>query len=124
MVAERVNVAELKMKKIAALAVLLATAFGAAVPALAKDETPTCLRTNWIDRTTVVNPQTILFRMKDGKVYRSHLRTPCIGLRFNGFAYETSFPEICGGSQAIHVINTGEVCVLGKFTPETVGQHS
>jgi hypothetical protein len=111
------------MKKIAAIAVLLATTLGAAAPALAKDA-PICLRTNWIDRTTVVDPQTILFRMKDGKVYRTHLRTPCIGLKFNGFVYQTSFEEVCGGSQSIRVLQTNEVCTLGEFTPEKIGQHS
>jgi hypothetical protein len=112
------------MKKIAALAVLLATGFGIVTPALAKGEAPICLKTDWIDRTTVVNPQEILFRMKDGKTYSSKLSTPCIGLRFNGFVYETSFTEVCGGSQSIRVLKTGEVCTLGKFEPVTVGQHA
>jgi|SwirhirootsSR3_FD_contig_31_12153365_length_358_multi_1_in_0_out_0_1 hypothetical protein len=110
------------MKKIAALAVVLATGFGVLTPALAKDP-PICLKTTGIDRTTVVNPQKILFRMKDGKTYSSQLSTPCIGLRFNGFVYDTSFMEVCGGSQSIRVLNTGEVCTLGKFEPVTVGQH-
>ena len=110
------------MNKIAALAVLLGVGAATIAPAMAASTV--CLQTNLIDRTTVVNPKTILFRMKDGKVWRSDMRTACISLKFYGFAYVTHDDQICGGSQSIRVLNTNEVCVLGKFTPETVGQHS
>jgi len=109
------------MKKIAALIVLLALSASVA-PALA--EPAICLQSRDIDRTTVVNPTTILFRMKDGKVYRSTLRTPYLGLRFNGFVYVTRIDEICGGSQSIRVLNTDQVCLLGRFTPEKIGNHT
>ena len=110
------------MKKIAAIADLLTTGIGTAAPALAADA-PICLRTNWIDKTTMINPQEILFRMKDGKTYSTRLKTPCIGLRFNGFVYATSYMELCGKSESIRVLNTGQVCTLGNFTPVTIGQH-
>jgi hypothetical protein len=110
------------MKKFAVFAVALALTAGAVAPAAA--EAPVCLRTYWIDRTTVVNPKTILFRMKDGKVWRSDLRTPCPSLKFYGFTYQTSFEEICGGSQSIRVLTTDEVCTLGRFVPVTPQQHS
>ena len=109
------------MKKIAALTAMLAIGVASIVPAAA--ETPVCLRTNWIDRTTVVNPKTILFRMKDGKVWRSSMRTACLSLKFNGFVYVVHGDEICGGSQSIRVLNTDEVCLLGPFSAETLG-HS
>jgi hypothetical protein len=106
------------MKKTVAVFTAL-LALGAAMgPALA--EAPICLKSQLIDRTTVVNPKTILFRMKDGKVYRSDLRTPCLGLKFNGFVYSSPYDEICGGQQTIRVISTNEVCQLGRFTPEKV----
>ncbi len=110
------------MKKIAALAVLLAAGFATIAPATAGPMV--CLKTELIDNTTVVNPKTVLFRMKDGKVWRSDLRAPCLGLKFNGFAYVTHFDEICGGVQSIRVLRSGEVCVLGPFSPDTVGSHS
>ncbi|MBS0469459.1 MAG: hypothetical protein JSR60_00195 [Proteobacteria bacterium] len=106
------------MKKIAVLAALLSFGGAAIQPALA--EAPICLKLTQIDRTTVVNPKTILFRMKDGKVYRSDLRTPCLGLRFNGFQYSTSYDEVCGGQQTIRVLSTNEICQLGRFTPEKI----
>jgi hypothetical protein len=109
------------MKKIAALAVLLALT-APVTPALA--EAPLCLLSRDVDRTTVVNPTTILFHMKDGKVYRSTMRSACIGLRFNGFVYVTHDEEICGGSQSIRVLRTDQVCLLGRFTPEKIGKHA
>jgi hypothetical protein len=116
---------EIEMKKIASFAAMVAVGAAAIVTpaAAAGDPSQICLKTNWIDRTTVVNERKILFRMKDGRVYSSELRQPCLGLRFNGFVYVTSFMEVCGGSQSIRVLNTGQVCTLGNFTPVTIGQH-
>lgn len=109
------------MKRTAAFAAMLAVGLGSvATPALAKDA-PVCLRTNYIDSTRVVDPSTILFRMKDGKVWRNNLRTPCLSLKFYGFKYQTSFMEICSNAQSIHVLTTNEVCSLGNFTPEKRG---
>lgn len=109
------------MKRIAAFAAMLAIGLGGvATPVLAKDA-PVCLRTNYIDSTRVVDPRTILFRMKDGKVWRNSLRTPCLGLKFYGFRYETRFMEICGNAQSIRVLTTNEVCSLGNFAPEKRG---
>jgi hypothetical protein len=111
------------MKQIATLAALLA--IGAATIAPAAAEGTVCLQTSRIDRTTVVNPKTILFRMIDGKVYRNTLRAPCLGLKFNGFAYVLHGTDtLCGNAQPIRVLNTGEVCMLGNFVPETIGQHT
>jgi hypothetical protein len=107
-------------KKFAIFAAL--TALTAATPALADSDV--CIKSAMLDRTTVVNPKTILFHLKGGKTYRSELRTPCLGLKFNGFVYVTPTDEICGGSQSIRVLNTDQVCLLGKFTPEKIGQHS
>ena len=109
------------MKKFTALAVLLSVSAATIAPAAAA--ATVCLQTNLIDRTTVVNPKTILFRMKDGKVWRSEMRTACLSLKYNGFVYVTHADEICGGSQSIRVLNTDQVCMLGRFTPETIGQH-
>jgi hypothetical protein len=102
------------MKKIATFAAMLCVGLASIAPAAA--EAPVCLQSNRIDRTTVVNPKTILFRMKDGKVWRSTLATPCLGLKFNGFVYVTHADEVCGGSQSIRVLQTDQVCLLGRFT--------
>ena len=112
------------MKKLATLGALAVVGAALIAPVAAAEHAPTCLQSDRIDRTSVVNPQKILFRLKDGRVYSSHLRTPCLGLRFNGFVYVTPMDEICGGSQSIRVLQTNQVCVLGPFEPERIGAHA
>ena len=111
------------MKKIVILGALL---FAVSAPAIAQDvrPAPTCLQSDRIDRTDVINPKQIDFRMKDGTVYRSDLNTPCTGLRFNGFVYVTPMDEVCGGSQSIRVLQTNQVCLLGKFSLEKPAHHA
>lgn len=67
-------------------------------------------------RTHVVDPQTILFYMRDGKIWKNTLRGPCPGLLYHGFNFVTHQDEICSNAQSIQVIVTGEVCQLGYFT--------
>jgi hypothetical protein len=69
--------------------------------------------------THVVDPQTILFYERGGKVWKNTLRAPCPGLMFHGFDYVTHQDEICSNAQSIRVIETGEVCELGDFVPYT-----
>jgi len=107
------------MKKLAIIGALLAAGTLLAAPAEART---VCLTPHLIDHTTVVSPRTILFHMKDGMIWRSDMRTPCLGLRFYGFSYVSRADEICGGSQAIQVIKTHEVCVLGPFERERIGR--
>jgi hypothetical protein len=114
--------------RILAAAGFLVLAF--AVPSLAQPVSPppkpprVCLHPfdspiDAIDHTQVVDPQTILFYMRGGKIWKNTLHGACPGLRFNGFTFVTSQDEICANEQAIKVIQTGEVCVLGDFTPYT-----
>ena len=100
------------MKAIAKLVLLLALGAASVSPAAAA---PICLSTYYIDSTHVVNAKTILFRMKNGTVWRNTLRVPCSGLLFNGFSYTVHYPELCDDLQSIRVLQTHEVCVLGKF---------
>ena len=111
------------MKKTIALTALLAATLGMAAPALA-EHGPACLQATMIDHTKVVSPREILFQMKDGKTYSSHLRSPCLGLAFNsGFSYATSSDYVCGGTQTIRTMPTKQICVLGKFERVSIGEH-
>jgi hypothetical protein len=88
------------------------------------DSAPVCLgpvdmRTGSIDHTHVVDPQTILFYMRDGRVWKNSLKSPCPSLRFHGFRLRTGQEEVCSNAQSIQVLDTGEVCLLGEFTPFT-----
>jgi hypothetical protein len=75
--------------------------------------------TGSIDHTQVVDPQTILFHMRDGKIWKNTLHAPCRGLEFHGFSFVTHYDELCSNAVAIQVIDTGQVCQLGYFTPYT-----
>jgi hypothetical protein len=104
------------------LAILLALtgcaeqpAANSAQPAASKT---VCLPTYMIDRTTIPDDSTILFHMRDGKVWKNSLPYPCVGLKIqNGFAYVTSIDEICSNLQTIRVLREQTVCMLGAFTP-------
>lgn len=77
-----------------------------------------CLRSYRIDRTTYQREDnSLLFHMKNGKIWKNHLRSPCNGLSFNGFSYVNHTGQICGNFQSIQVLQNGQVCLLGPFTP-------
>lgn len=94
-----------------------------AIPALAGEysvpDKNVCLYTYQIDRTDVPDERTILFHMKDGKVWTSNLPRRCPGLRFYGFSYVVrGTDQICGDMDSISVLKTGSVCQLGPFVAE------
>ena len=78
-----------------------------------------CFQTTQIDHTKTVDAQTLLFYMKDGKVWKNTLQSRCPSLKFHGFAYVTPDGQICSYQQVIHVLKTHETCVLGPFVPYT-----
>jgi hypothetical protein len=80
--------------------------------------------TGSIDHTKVVDPQTILFYMRDGKIWKNTLRGPCRGLEFHGFNFVTHYDELCSNAVSIQVIETGQVCQLGYFTPYVVAPQA
>ena len=106
-------------------AVLLVGATGALAqsPSASQAGNHICLWTKDIDHTHVVNPQTILFYTRDGHVWRNDLKGPCPGLQFHGFAYVTRSQQICGPEIGIHVLQSGEACVLGEFSPSAEPFH-
>lgn len=101
------------MKMIARLAALLALGVTSITPVTAA---PVCLNTFYIDSSRVVDPQTIIFRMKDGTQWRNTLRSPCRGLLFHGYTYNVKYTELCDYGQSIRVLTTHESCTLGNFT--------
>lgn len=110
----------------AAAALLAATAASAqgAGPGTTTGGGHVCLWTYQIDHTHVVNPQTVLFYMKDGHVWRNDLKGRCPGLEFHGFEYVTRSDQICGPEIGIRVIRTGEACSLGDFSPAPPDQRA
>ncbi len=112
------------MKRILIGAALATLVFS---PAYAQSATTmgntTCLKTVLVDRTEVKDASTILYTMKDGTAWQNSLKSPCTTLPHNGYIYEPTVPDnICGDMQRIKVIQTGETCQLGAFTPAKPAQ--
>lgn len=83
---------------------------------------PVCIPAYNIDHTQIPDDNTILFYMKDHKIWKNTLVDRCVGLKINtrGFEYSPTLPasdEICDNLQSIRVRDTGQVCLLGAFTP-------
>ena len=79
-------------------------------PALAKT---TCLNVRLIKDTKVIDVSTIDFQMRDRKVYRNTLVSPCNQLKFSAFGYHARSGQICA-RQAIR-LERGGTCMLGDF---------
>jgi hypothetical protein len=105
------------MKTILIVAAVAAMTTVAAQAQPAMSSGPTCLRSTDIKDTKTPDSRTIIFDMNDGSVYRNDLKNDCPQLNFNGYAYVATPPDqICGNLQAIKVLRTGSVCLLGPFT--------
>ena len=115
------------MKAIAIAVAVAALSIGAAQAQGMQDSNHrVCLNIdlpNAVDHTKTVDASTILFYMRDGKVWKNTLKAPCPGLAFHGFTYVTHYTELCG-NEGINVIETHEACSLGAFTPYTPMQHA
>jgi len=83
-----------------------------------------CLWTYQIDHTKVVNPTTVLFYTKDGHVWQNNLKGPCPGLEMHGFNFMANADQICGPEIGIRILQTGQVCSLGEFSPVAGYQHA
>ena len=82
-----------------------------------------CIQINRIRSTSIVDDQTIDFRMSNGTVFRNTLPNRCPGLNSaNAFSYSTSQAQLCN-VDVIRVLNTGggprlgASCGLGQFVP-------
>ena len=96
------------------------------------NEVRNCVDLMRIDRTEIVDNDTILFYMRNGDVYRNDLQHQCPALGFEErFMYRTALTQLCD-IDVITVLNDvgfgfmpGASCGLGKFQPideETAAQ--
>lgn len=92
----------------------------ALVPARSASPGIVCIRTLDIDHTRAPDNRTILFYMKDGKIWSTTLTAYCPELTFNGFEYGPTPPDnICGNMQTIRVLRSGSICEMGPLIPVT-----
>ena len=84
------------------------------------DPNNVCLDPQDIRSTQAINARTLLFRMRDGTVWRNTLITPCPWLvtHANGFSQVVKNDRICSNTQTITINDTGNTCRLGAFTRE------
>ena len=58
------------------------------------------------------------FKMRNGTTYHNDLQGRCADMSFNGFKWVTrGLDEVCEEQQTLRVLDTGQTCQLGKFTP-------
>ena len=91
--------------------------FAVTAPALAAGNL--CISSRDILNTTPQDDgSAILFHMRDGSVWRNDLQGRCPDLKFDGFVWNVRNPDetVCEHEQSLRVLQSGEVCVLGKFT--------
>ena len=84
------------------------------------DPNNVCLDPQDIRGTQAIDARTILFRMRDGTVWRNTLIAPCPWLvtHANGWTQVVKNDRICANQQQITINDTGNVCRLGGFTRE------
>ena len=97
-----------------------ALALSAAIPVQAQStrDGNVCLNVTEILTSQAVDNRTIVYRMKDGKVWRNTLATPCPDLvshAAGGYSQVLHTDYLCANTQQI-MVKTGMVCRLGEFT--------
>jgi hypothetical protein len=96
-----------------------ALALSSAVPVQAQNSPGNvCLNVTEIQNTQAVDRRTILYKMRDGKVWRNTLFADCptlVGFSSGGFTQVSHTDFICANSQLIRT-QSGNVCRLGEFT--------
>jgi len=109
------------------LAIVAVIAFGAG-PAFAADSMSRasgniCLAARDVDHSHVVDESNILFYMRDGKVWQTHLTPACVNLKMSGYKMVGHPDQFCANAQTIEVLNGGAICTLGDFTPYAGGAN-
>jgi hypothetical protein len=77
-----------------------------------------CLNIREVQRTETPDDRTIVFHMRDGKIWRNTLRQNCPMLRTSPYTQVLHSGDlVCSNQQFIHIAQTGDTCALGEFTP-------
>ena len=94
----------------------------AAAPAAAN----TCVDMRDIVSSKSTDGRTMVFKMKDGTTMVNHLQGYCPDLKFFGFAWESHSGDtkVCEKEQSFRVLQSMQVCVLGKFDPPVMEKHA
>lgn len=96
---------------LAALAVACVLASGEAP---AQPAVKSCIITTRVQTITYVDERTLNFVMRNGTIYRNHLRARCRIHNYQGFAYRMMTGHLCKGDM-IRAIGHRQACSLGEF---------
>ena len=109
------------MKKI--ISVLVLAGVTAAAPAWAEN---VCIDSRSILSSKSDDGKTLVFKMRDGRTFVNHLQGICSDLRFNGYSWvlHSGDTKVCEREQTLRVIESGQVCILGKFDPPSAPRMS
>jgi hypothetical protein len=99
----------------AGAALVLAASAPAEVP-VPSASSSFCINVRNIQRTEVQDDSTILFHMRDGRVWQNRLRQICPMLKTSPWTQVLHNDQVCSNQQFIHVIQTGNTCSLGDFS--------
>jgi hypothetical protein len=102
---------------LAGSALVIALSTPAPVNAQASDGN-VCLNVTEIQTTRATDMRTIIYRMRNGDVWRNDLAYPCpdlVNFSGGGYTQRSHTDWICGNHQTI-TTQTGSVCRLGRFT--------
>jgi hypothetical protein len=111
---------EVPVKTVFTPALLAATLLLGVVPAMA--DPPICIDTRDITSEKVEgHGVSILYKMRDGTQWRNTLKGPCPDLDFYGYVWTVRNPDnsVCENENSMRVLQSGEICILGKFTKVT-----
>jgi hypothetical protein len=98
-------------------ATLFLTSFLAAAPAMAAPNM--CIDTRDIVSSEAKDGgAALLFKMKNGTQWLNTLQGKCPDLIFNGYVWTIRNPDntVCEREESLRVLQSGQICVLGKFT--------
>jgi hypothetical protein len=80
----------------------------------------TCLKTSDIVSSSSKDGKLLVFQMRNGQTLVNHLQGVCPDLEYNGFVWTVrGVGTVCENMQSLRVLNSGQVCVLGKFDAPT-----
>jgi hypothetical protein len=95
---------------------LVLAGMAAAAPAWAEN---VCIDSRDIVSSKSNDGKTMVFKMRDGRTFVNHLQGICPDLKFNGYSWvlHGGDTKVCEREQSLRVIQSGQVCILGKFDP-------
>lgn len=96
-------------------ALMVAAGVAMAGPASAK----MCIDARDIVSSKSDDGKVMVFQMKNGQTLVNRLQGLCPDLKFNGFVWQlrSGDTSVCEDSQSFQVLQSGQVCLLGKFDP-------